>query len=762
VTSYFTDDSFVVTAETRDEEGLLSGVALSLSFENCTPVSPTFADALPGRVNYFRGQDPAGWITDVPTYGRIVYRGLYPGVDVEVKDGGGVPEYDVHFGPGAHPETVVIRVTGADSLRLENGDLVAATRKGELRQKIPATWQTKDGVRDELRASFRLLGDDRFGFVVEGRDPNAALTVDPILVFESYLGGAGLDEAHGVAAGDDGAVYLTGRTSSSDFPRTTGCYDNVKSGSYEAFVTKMAADGATLVYSTYLGSNGSDLGEEVVVDSLGHAYVSGWLGGSAFPAVAGSYDTTYNGYSDTFVTKLGLSGNTLVYSTFVGGSNEDRPNGLALCPDGGIVVAGQTMSTNFPTTAGAQDTSHNGSWDAYVTKLNAAGSALVYSTYLGGASVDWALGVAIAPDGAPIVCGGAQSAAFPTVAGSYDTSHNGSFDGFAAKFQATGGTLAWSTFLGGAWADQAMAIDVDDGGHAFVTGYCGFGFPSTAGAFDAANDGGEAFVTKLAPDGSALVYSTFLGGSSTEQGSGIKVDGLGAAHVCGFTNSSGFPITPVTFDGTFAGGGSPAEGFVAKLGYDGSQLVFSTFIGSSLNDECRSIALDPADNTYVAGITQGDLGAPVGAYDVVPNGAEDGFVVKLDLSPAALVQALGPGCNWAAAPPEVGCTLPVLGTNATASGVGAPPGQLGAVLIGAVPSTNSFFGFGCVLQMSTVVITKIADVISAPDGSWSSSAYVDPLPENAGAVIRVQAVFLSAQHPLGFVFSNGLEAVLGY
>lgn len=762
VTTYFTDDAFVVSAEHRTDDEHVSGAALFLTFENCRPTPPRLLEPAAGIVNYFRGTDPSGWITDVPTYGRILYSGLYPGVDVEVKDGGGVPEYNLLLKPGASLDEVVVRVTGADSLKLDGDELVATTAKGELRQRIPRTWQIANGVTEDLRASFRLIDGERFGFAVEGRRADADLVVDPVLVFASYLGGAGLDEAHGVAAGEDGTVYVTGRTSSSDFPRSAGCYDNVKNGSYEAFVTKVSADGSALVYSTYLGSNGSDLGEEIAVDSAGFAYVSGWLGGSGFPTIAGSYDTSYNGFADTFVTKLALNGNSLVYSTFVGGSNEDRPNGLALCPDGGIVVVGQTLSTNFPTVAGSQDTSHNGNWDAFVTKLNAAGSALVYSTYLGGNVVDWAFGVAIAPDGAPIVTGGAQSATFPTVAGSYDVGHNGGFDVFVSKFNATGGTLGWSTFLGGAWTDQAMSIDVDPSGSAFVTGTCGFGFPSTPGAFDTANDGGEAFVTKLSPDGASLVYSTFLGGASTEQGSGIKVDGLGAAHICGFTNSAGFPITAATYDGSFAGGGSPAEGFVTKLGHDGSQLVFSTFVGSALNDECRAIALDPADNSFVVGITQGDYGAAAGSIDSSHNGAEDGFLLKLDLSPAALVQALAPGCNWAASPPLVGMTAPVLGANAVATGTDAPPGQLGVVLVGAVPASNSFYGFGCVLQMSTVVITQIADVLSASDGSWSSSAYVDPLPENAGAVVRVQAVFLSSAHPLGFVFSNGLEAVLGY
>jgi hypothetical protein len=762
VTTFFTPEGFVVDAAERHEDGTKSGVALRLSFEGADPVAPKTLEPRPTTVNYFRGDSPAEWITDVPTYARLRYEGLYPGVDVEVQDGGGAPEYHLMLSPGARLADVVVRVDGADALLIEDGVLVAKTKKGDLRQHVPATWQVlPGGGRETLHAEFRIVDRERFGFSVEGWRDDAELVVDPVLVFASYLGGAGLDECHGAAVGDDGSLFVTGRTSSSDFPRTAGCYDNVKSGSYEAYVTKFAPDGASLVFSTYLGSNGSDLGEEIVVDDQNRPIVSGWLGGSGYPSVAGSYDTTYNGYSDTFVTKLAATGNSLVFSTFYGGSNEDRPNGLALAPDGGVFIVGQTMSSNLPTTAGAQDTTHNGGWDAYVAKLNAAGTALVFSTYLGGNLTDWAFGVAAAPDGAAVVVGGAMSSTFPTVAGGFDTTHNGGFDGYVAKFNPTGGTLAWTTFLGGPWSDQAVAVDVDDLGRAYVTGSCGLGFPTTAGAFDVANDGGEAFVAKVAADGASLIYSTLLGSSSTDSGSAIKVDPLGAAHVAGYTNGANFPLTTITYDTTFSGG-SPAEGFLTKVGHDGDQLLFSTFVGSAANDEVRALALDSASATYVVGISLGDLGLAPGGYDATANGSDEGFVAKFDLAPAAVASQLLNGCNWNAEPPTASCDAPVLGQTAYATGTAAPPNQLGLLLIGAVPNNNSFLGFGCVLQMSTVVIDELAPLYSQTDGTWTSATAVAPIADNAGAVVRLQALFLSASHPLGFVLSNGIEATLGY
>jgi hypothetical protein len=763
VATFFNDDAFVVRHETRVDDERVSGVAVELKFENARPTTPRPGAPAPTRVNYFRGSDASGFIVDVPTYASLVYPEIYDGVDVVVRDGGGAPEYDVILAPHAKAEDVVIRVVGGDSMRLQDGALIVSTAKGELAQYSPKTWETlPDGTKRDLKAEFRIVDAERFGFSVEDRTEGSIVTVDPILVFASYLGGVGLDETHGVAVSTDGHAFITGRTSSSDYPRTTGCYDNVKSGSYEAFVTKMSVDGSSLVYSTYLGSNGSDLGEEIVVTSAGEAIVSGWLGGSGFPTTTGAYDTSYNGYSDVFVTKFNAAGNALVFSTFFGGSNEDRPNGLALAVDGSIYVAGQTMSSNMPTTSGAHDTTHNGGWDAFVAKFNAAGSQLLYSTYLGGASTDWAFGVAAAPDGSAVVVGGAMSSGFPAIGGAYDATHNGSFDAFVVKMNPTGGTVAWSTFLGGSGVDQAMSVDVDANAAIYVAGTCGVGYPTTAGAYDVANDGGEAFVTKLSADGTSLVYSTLLGSSSTDQANAIKVDPIGAAYVAGFTNGASFPITTPTYVGTYGGGGSPAEGFFAKLSHDGAQLLFSTFVGSALNDEVRALALDVASAAYLVGTTQGSIGISGPGFDQSHNGVEDGFVLKLDVSPQALVTTLLAGCNWAAAPPVMGSTDPVLGSLATASGDGAPPSALGAVLIGHVPAVNSFLGYGCILQMSTVVIGVLAPTASDSNGHWTSSVVVAPVPANAGSVVRIQGLFLSSTHPLGYVLTNGLEVTLGY
>ncbi|HYC78907.1 MAG TPA: SBBP repeat-containing protein [Planctomycetota bacterium] len=764
VTAYFDPDAFMVKAEHGDasDPDVIRTTALRLAFERSAGAEIAPGAALAGRKNYFHGDDPARWIVDVPTYDGVVYRGLYDGVDAVVRDGGGAVRYDLVVKPGADLSQVTVRVDGADRLELRDGELLAHTRYGVLRQTTPVTWQVRaDGSRESVAANFRLIDDVRFGFDAPERDPEAELVVDPLLVYAAYVSGSNLDEAHGVATDAAGASFITGRTASTDYPKTPGCYDSVKSGAYEAYVTKMAPDGVTLVYSTYLGSGGSDLGAQIAVASDGKAIVTGWLGGSGFPTTAGAYDTSYNGFSDVFVTKLNQDGNGLVFSTFVGGANEDRPNGLALDPAGNVVVAGQTMSTNYPTVAGAADTTHNGGWDGFVFKLAAAGNALLMSSYLGGSLSDWAMSCSVAPDGAPVVVGATMSSTFPVTAGAFDGTPNGGFDAFVCRFAATGGALAWSTLVGGSGSDQAMGVDCDATG-VYLAGVCGLGFPTTPGAFDVANDGGEAFVVKLALDGASLVYSTLLGGSSTDQANAIAVDPLGAAHVVGWTNSSNFPVSAITYDAVFNGGGSPADGFVVKLNASGSQLLFSSYLGSPQNDECRGVALDDASSTYVVGMTHGDMALPGPGYDLTPNGSDDAFVVKFDLSPAALAAPIGAGCNWNATPPALTCSPPVLGQTVVAVGGGAPANQPGMLLVGAAPTTNSFFGYGCVLQMSTVVMEPIGEMAAAGDGGWQLSALVAPIAENAGATCRVQGVFLSPVHPLGFVFTDCVEVTLGY
>ncbi|MBI5293193.1 MAG: SBBP repeat-containing protein [Chloroflexi bacterium] len=386
------------------------------------------------------------------------------------------------------------------------------------------------------------------------------------LVYSTFLGGSTNDYGNAIAVDGSGNAYVTGYTISSNFPTTPGAFDTTcNCVSYgEAFVTKLNAAGSGLVYSTYLGGSVYDSGQALAVDGSGNAYVTGKTSSSDFPTTPGALDTSSNGGTDAFVTKLNAGGNGLVYSTFVGGIWNDYGYAVAVDGGGNAYVTGNTNSIDFPATTGAFDTSQNGNADAFVTKLNADGSGLVYSTFLGGSNDDIGYSLAVDESGNAYVTGETASSDFPTTPGALDTSSNGGTDAFVTKLNAAGSGLVYSTFLGGSSNDRGKAIAVDSSGNAHVTGNTSSSdFPTTPGAFDTVLNGGDAFVTKLNAAGSGLVYSTFLGGSNSDYGYAIAVDGSGDAYVTGYATSTDFPTTPGAFDTGFNGDYNDA--FVTKM-----------------------------------------------------------------------------------------------------------------------------------------------------------------------------------------------------
>jgi hypothetical protein len=371
--------------------------------------------------------------------------------------------------------------------------------------------------------------------------------------------------------------------------------------------------------------------------------VAGQTKSSDFPTTGGAFDRTFNvdtcprcgiDQYDAFVAKLNASGSGLVYSTFLGGFDLDDALAIAIDGSGNAYIGGETGSTNFPTTAGAFDTSRNGAFDAFVTKLNASGSALVYSSYLGGLEVEFVAGAAVDASGNAYMAGITRSADFPTTPGAFDTTQNGLFDVFVTRLNAAGSALEYSTFLGGVDFDDAGGLAIDAGGNAYVAGGTASpDYPTTAGAFDRTTDGSDAFVTKLNSAGSALVYSTFVGGATGSDGaSDVIVDASGNAWIAGSTTSTDFPTTPGTAFDTTANGGTDA--FLAQLDAAGSALLHGTFLGGADSDWANDLAFDPGGNVIVAGQTMStDFPTTAGAFDRVWNGDPlifwgDAFVTK--------------------------------------------------------------------------------------------------------------------------------------
>lgn len=403
------------------------------------------------------------------------------------------------------------------------------------------------------------------------------------LEYSTYIGGATAGDS-GLAIAIDGtdSAYVTGSTASTDFPTTPAAYDTTYNGSggSDAFVTKLSPDGSELDYSTYLGGSNSsgffDLGSGIAVDGTGAAYIAGEADSSNFPVTAGAFDTTDNSGTDAFVTKLDPTGSSLAYSTYIGGSSFDASTALAIDGSGNAYIAGYGTSADYPTTAGAFDTSYNEGWDVFVTKVNASGATLSYSTYLGGATYDEARGITVDGTGSAYVTGHTFSSGYPTTAGAFDTSYDnsvGGSDAFVTKLNDSGTSLSYSTFLGGSGDDLGEGIAVDAAGRAYVTGYTETTNFPTVQATDNTYNGGsfDVFVTKLGTAGGSLDFSTYLGGSSDDRGYGIAADGAtGRIYVAGQTDSSGFPTPAGGFDTSFNGG---FDAFVTKLPPVGSTLT---------------------------------------------------------------------------------------------------------------------------------------------------------------------------------------------
>jgi hypothetical protein len=576
---FFTDDKAVLSFAPAGDDGLTSrGLALDLSFVGADPdATPEASRQEPGTVNQLTGDD---WQADVPTYEELTYRELWPGIDMVLRGHGGKLEYELHVRPGGDPSDIRLAYAGAGGLSIgSDGQLVVHTALGEAEDTRPVSYQDVDGGRVPVASRHALDGDaeGHHGFAVD----------------------SGYDR--------DRPLVITGG----------------------------------LAYSTLVGGTGSDSGRGVALDDAGNAYVTGQTASANYPTTPGVYDRGYNQNTDAFVTKFDSTGSRIVYSTFVGGTAFDSGNGIAVDGAGAAYIAGFTGSTNYPTTAGAFDPTHNGGSDAFVTKLSPTGSALEYSSYLGagGFSFDGANGIAVDDEGSAYVTGFAGSGAFPTTPGAYDQSHNGRNDVYVTKFDPSGSSLTYSTFIGGALLDTGNGIAIDGDHNAYVTGITASAdFPTSEGAADATHDGGgnDAFATKLDASGSALAYSTFLGGSGSDSGNGIAVDEKGrAAHVTGSTASSDFPTTVGAVDGSYNGAG---DAFATKFDRSGSVLAYSTFLGGTGSDSGSGIAVDGKGKAaHVTGATaSSDFPTTAGAFDGSYNGAGDAFVTRFDRAGSAV------------------------------------------------------------------------------------------------------------------------------
>jgi Beta-propeller repeat len=609
----------------------LKGVNLKLSFVGANP-HPTLEpfNRLDTHVSYFIGSDPNRWHPNVPVWGGVRYKDLYPGIDLEVTSEKGKLLQRVVAQPGANLTAVQLRVDGAERISLQGEQLVLTTAIAAYQLPLLQLVGGADNNMPRPEVEGSQVTTPFSGARAGSAQP--AIPASSDLLYSSFLGGGDFDGGYAIAVDSTGAAYVTGESGSADFPTTAGAFQTTKASGYDdAFVTKLNAVGSALVYSTFLGGADFDGGSGIAVDSTGEAYITGNTWSNDFPITAAAFQKTKGGYSDAFVTKLDSAGSVLAYSTYLGGGDFDSGYGIAVGDMGAAYITGFTQSTDFPTTTGAFQTAFGGGVaDAFVSELMPAGSLLAYSTFLGGSSPDQGAGIAVDGTGAAYTTGHSYSTDFPTTAGAFQTTLAGG-DAFVTKLNAAGSALVYSTFLGGNQIDWGYSIAVDDTGAAYVTGNTwSTDFPTSAGAFQTVFGGGvdDAFVTKLNAAGSALVYSSFLGGSNEDDSYSIAVDGTGASYITGMTSSTNLPTTAGAFQTNYGSGYD--DTFVSKLSADGTALVYSTFLGGSDWEHGSGIALGTTSAAYVTGYTySGDFPVTAGAFQTTLGGMEDAFVSKL-------------------------------------------------------------------------------------------------------------------------------------
>lgn len=595
------------------------------------------AEELPGKANYFIGNDPAEWRAGVSTYAKVKYQNVYPGVDLVYYGNQRQLEYDFVVSANADPKTLRLRFEGVQHLSLTpSGDLTINGKNGEIAFRKPVVYQMRNGVRESVAGRFQLVGGNSVRFAVGSYDHARALIIDPVLAYSTYLGGSGGDSGNAITVDAAGDFYVVGGTTSPDFPVTTDAFQKVNNGMafdngfYEnnVFVTKFNPRGSALIYSTYLGGTTNDetppgtyvgdVATGIAIDAAGDAYVTGYASSYNFPVTRNAYQKVNKTYgsgtfysnpvgNNAFVTKLSPTGSALIYSTYFGGSGAfsdtgeqyygDTPVGIAIDPAGNAYIAGTTGSADLPVTSNAfqkVNKAGGGALNVFITKFNSAGSGLIYSTYLGG---------------------------------------SGFFDGRNLD------------------ADTAGGIVIDSAGDAYVTGTSySSDFPVTADAYQKVNkanhspdwSGSNAIITELNPGGSALVYSTYLGGSETDTGNSIALDATGNAYVVGSTTSADFPTTRGAFQRTFQidTQGYGKHAFLTQIDSTGSALVYSSFLGGNGIDVANSIALDAFGSTYVTGTTTStDFPVTSDAYRKANHSPVYGnaFVSKLDPKGASLL-----------------------------------------------------------------------------------------------------------------------------
>lgn len=592
------------------------------------------------KSNYFRGNDPAKWHTGVANFAQVRYESVLPGVDLVYHGNQRQIEYDFVVAPGADPSDIGVAFTGARSMEIgPHGELVLHTNDGDLVQNAPVVYQDIGGTHHTVNGRYAITGENQIGFVVGSYDPTQPLVIDPTLAYSTYFGGNDLDESVAMAVDSSGNVYLTGLTVSTNLPSVTGSsLQPSPGGDYDAFVTKINSDGTGILWSTYLGgSGGNEYGQSIAVDAAGSVYVAGSTNSLDFPGIgSGSLQPAYGGnWRDMFLVKLVPAGNSLVYSTYVGGDGDESAGSIVVDGSGGVYVSGQTGSTNFPgVTSKSIQSSPAGGYEGVLFHVNSGATAIDWATYLGGSSDDGCGAMTLDGSGNVYVVCTALSATFTGVnSSSLQPSNRGNYDMVVLKVDPSGSSILAGTFFGGSDEDDAVGIGVDGSGNVYLAGSTlSTDFPVTSSPFQPSNAGNyDVTLTKFDSSLSAVLYSTYIGGSDSDYAEGLAVDAAGNCYVAGSTASTTFP--GVDSSSIQPSNGGSEDVFAFEMNPTGTGMVMSTFLGGTNDDEAVGLGIDGSGGFYLAGWTAStDYPITSGVVQTTYGGGDrDAFVSKINL-----------------------------------------------------------------------------------------------------------------------------------
>ena len=685
------------------------------------------------RTNYFRGNDRRNWRTDVDNFGQVRYERVYPGVDLVFRGNQQQVEYDFTVAPNANAKQIRFAFDGVDSMTTrKDGSLLLRTPHGTLVQSRPLVYQETDGGRRIVDARYRVNGKS-VGFTLGSYDHSKPLIIDPVLDWSTYLGGSDVDLSYSIALDSSGNAYVTGVSGSTDFP-TVNPIQGTKAFDWDVMVAKINAAGTAIVYSTYIGGNGgNEYGLAIAVDSSGNAYVGGGTNSSDFPVTGGAIQSTYGGtgaYRDAFALKINAAGSALVYSTYLGGSGDEMAYGITADSSGNAYLAGYTETASLPwISGGAVQPTHAGSTDGFVIKIDSSG-ANVWATYLGTSGSDGLGSVRVDGSGNVWVGGSTDSSSWPGVNGSSaQSTYAGGGDAVITEINAAGTAVLYSTYLGGSDYDDLQGLALDSSGNVYVSGTTlSTSFPGVTGSSIQPSNAGsyDIYVAKLNPTLTSITWATYLGGSDFDENQDIAVDSSGNVYVAGMTNSTDFPVSSA-IQSTYGGG--DVDAVAVKINAAGTAISYSTYLGGSDADQCYGGAVDGSGNFYLTGFTASNdfPGTSGSAIQSTYGGSTDAWVAKIGSSASPSVTSLSP-------------TSGVPGTQVTLTGTGFGAVQgTGSVWLGnklaasivswsntqvvATVDSNVASGSGCVQQAGTwsncptfTIITPTISSISPSSG----------------------------------------------